>query len=219
MADDDAFKLDRPSARRVDRTIRKVLGPQGARSGGGMPRGEDSAETAWARLKDADASDPVNYSWAEVYQDDAGDWHEIDGGRSGTASVQPASAVEPTSNYYADDPDGDVVLLRRRNVRAAADGTWSPGWVIVSPTVGLFAVKVEKDGGSNGDAATAASYTYTVRTLYGRQLGTAVGQSRPRPKGTATYQAGSDGYGLAFWEGDTLILWDAGEIVGTETCS
>ena len=56
-------------------------------------------------------------------------------------------------------------------------------------TVGeLFAVLVEKDGGSDGNATTAATYTYTVRSLAGTTLGTEVAQARPRSLGKVTYQ-------------------------------
>lgn len=86
-----------------------------------------------------------------------------------------------------------------------------------SPPGALFAVKVVKTGGSNGNKTTAASWTYTVKTLAGKTITTGTSLTRPRPKGTATVQA-DNSYGLAFYDGSTLILWDAGEIYGTGAC-
>jgi hypothetical protein len=88
-----------------------------------------------------------------------------------------------------------------------------------------FPVKVQQTGGSQGTGTTPASYTYTVRTLAwngtsgGETLGTGVAQSRPRPNGRVTFQAGSTGYGVAFYDGSTLRLWDAGEIPITNECT
>lgn len=83
---------------------------------------------------------------------------------------------------------------------------------------GKFPVKVQKDGGSDGSTSSAASWTYTVRDLNGNTLGTGITLSRPRPKGVMIYQAGSSGYGDAFYDGSTLKLWDAGEVEDTGAC-
>jgi hypothetical protein len=80
----------------------------------------------------------------------------------------------------------------------------------------MFAVKVSNPSGSNGTTTTAANYTYTVKDLAGNTIGTGVALSRPRPNGAVTTQ--SDGYGVAFYDGTTLKLWDAGEIPQTATC-
>jgi hypothetical protein len=83
----------------------------------------------------------------------------------------------------------------------------------------VFAVWVSKDGGSDGDSTTAATYTYTVKTAdQAVTLGTTVAVARPRPVGKMTYQA-SGGYGLAFCDGTTLKLWDAGELSTRGVCS
>lgn len=82
---------------------------------------------------------------------------------------------------------------------------------------GVFPVKITKTGGSNGTKTTTASWVYTVTTLAGTTIGTSVVLTRPRPKGTATFQV-SDSYGEAFYDGAALVLWDAGEIYGTGTC-
>ncbi len=87
-----------------------------------------------------------------------------------------------------------------------------------------FFVKVQKDGGADGTSTSAASWTYTVRTLDASStLGTSVEVVRPRnAAGKVDYQSGSTGYGVAFWDGNTLKLWDAGErpvlVVKTVAC-
>lgn len=86
---------------------------------------------------------------------------------------------------------------------------------------GLFAVRVEQTGGSDGNSTTAASWTYTVRDVSSTvTLGTVVAVARPRPNGLMTYQSGSTGFGVAFYDDDgTLKLWDAGEVPTTGACT
>lgn len=92
--------------------------------------------------------------------------------------------------------------------------------------MGVFPVKVQNDGGADGDDDDPATYTYTVRTIQwngtsgGAVLGTAVALGRPRPAGKVIVQAGSQGYGMAFYDEDgALVLWDAGEIENTRDCT
>lgn len=87
--------------------------------------------------------------------------------------------------------------------------------VIFSEDNGLFPVTVTQTGGSNGSKTSAASYTYTVKTLDGTTIGTSVALAKTRPYGLVT--AGST-YGLAFYDGTTLKLWDAGEYPGSGGC-
>lgn len=87
------------------------------------------------------------------------------------------------------------------------------------PRVGiLFAVIVSNAAGTNGTKTTKANYTYTVTALTGEQLGTAVPLARPRPNGQVTTLSGSPAYGVAFYDGENLRLWDAGEIPSTGGC-
>ncbi len=85
----------------------------------------------------------------------------------------------------------------------------------IAAVVGLFAVKVTKDGGSDGTVSTAATWTYTVVDLAGKQLGETVTVAHVRPKGKMTF---GTSYGIAFYDGSTLILWDAGEYPGSGAC-
>lgn len=118
--------------------------------------------------------------------------------------------IDRTNQFSAVTPTGNVEIM------AAPSGT---GFVERPQTVRLwtFPVTVEKDGGANGTATTVATYTYTVRTPDGvTTLGTAVALTRPRAKGMVIFQPSNTGYGLAFYRGTTLILWDAGEVEDTD---
>jgi hypothetical protein len=102
-------------------------------------------------------------------------------------------------------------------------GTGTGKWALVLLGEGggdkMFPVWVVKDGGSDGNSTTVASYTYTVKTAdQAITLGSTVAVTRPRPYGKVTYYA-SGGYGLAFFDGTTLKLWDAGEIPTVGVCS
>lgn len=152
----------------------------------------------YASTRDDLAESDVSTVAAET--DDCEVWHlsEITGGAPLREGDVVIGILGPINTYT--DPGVPTVL-----VNAGQSG-------------GLFVVKVEKDGGTNGSATTAASYTYTVRSLDGETLGTAVPVALPRPNGMVTYQGGSDGYGLAFYDGETLKLLDAGEVPETDTC-
>lgn len=134
---------------------------------------------------------------------------------------------------------GDTVLLSRETFGKIAgilnwivklgvtpplmmqDGAQGPIISIASQSNFLFPVQVEKDGGSQGDDTTAASWTYTVKDLGGGDIDTEVALTRPRPNGTAVFQvgtfAGEDaGYGTGFYDTDgDFVLWDAGETYAT----
>ena len=87
---------------------------------------------------------------------------------------------------------------------------------------GVFPVTVEKTGGADGTQTTPATWSYTVRCKgwdgTAATLGTGVSLARPRPNGKMTFQAGSAGFGEAFYDGVTLKLWDAGEVMNLGVC-
>lgn len=100
---------------------------------------------------------------------------------------------------------------RGRNVAPALDDVW------------LFMVRVEKTGGSNGSKTTKAAWQYTFKTLDGEELGTGAVPAMPIPNGkrvfqTGTFGADTAGIGTAYWDGDTAVLWDAGEVYATGGC-
>jgi len=89
-------------------------------------------------------------------------------------------------------------------------------WVMdASPPGGFFPVTVIYDGGVQGDKGSAATWTYTVSSLAGAELGTVMTPLKGRPFGRTV--AGG-GYGSAFYHAGILKLWDAGEIYGTGGC-
>lgn len=165
-----------------------------------------------ARITEADGTE---YEWVEVELSVDNEWADKTDGLT-SEILAPAQEL----NLSEAVPVDSIV-----QIFSALGGTGETTYwfVYASPSV-MFPVKVQQTGGTNGSAATTASYTYTVRTLGwngtsgGATLGTGVAVSRPRENGLVTVQAGSTGYGLAFYDGTTLVLWDAGEIYGTEEC-
>lgn len=90
--------------------------------------------------------------------------------------------------------------------------------MVVGPKDGMtFAVAVTKDGGADGTQTTAATWTYTVKSLGGQTLGETVPVSMQRPFGKRKHYPTS-GYGLACFNGTGLILLDAGEVEETGGC-
>ena len=90
----------------------------------------------------------------------------------------------------------------------------------VATAQGLFRVLVVKDGGDDGDKDTAATYTYTVKSLDGHVLDTTIAVTRPRPKGEMIFQTGDSAVGWAYRDQTgALKLWDAGEVEGTIACT
>lgn len=92
----------------------------------------------------------------------------------------------------------------------------------------LFPVRVVQTGGADGDGDSAATWTYDVYALTGdpaddpEEDGTLLASDvnlrnvsdGQRPNGT---MIAGDNYGLAFYDGTTLVLWDAGEKEDTGT--
>lgn len=184
----------------------------------GGPSGTDAIQTPYPPpfVAKITGSSGANYSWTEQQQTGATTWIDLPGGRSGTTSVNPANEINASQSVAT-----NTLVVMTAKVSAGVLRYWFQAPPNPAAT---FAVKVEQTGGSNGTDTTTASYTYTVRTLPwngtsgGETLGTNVPVSRPRENGFVTVQAGSTGYGLAFYDGSTLRLWDAGEIYGTEEC-
>ncbi|NNM84380.1 MAG: hypothetical protein HKL96_01280 [Phycisphaerales bacterium] len=82
----------------------------------------------------------------------------------------------------------------------------------------VFAVNITRDGGSDGSQTTAATWTYTLKTMDASvTLGTGIVLARPRPNGSMLTNSG---FGLAFFDAaNTLRLWDAGEVPATTACT
>lgn len=93
---------------------------------------------------------------------------------------------------------------------------------------GIFPALIQKTGGISSTSATSSStFTYTARlitytgsgTSSDYELGTVLAVTKPREVGQRTSQLGSvNGYALCFYIGNTLKLWDAGEIIQGGGC-
>jgi hypothetical protein len=161
-----------------------------------------------------DSSSGLDYQWTQVEPAAAGGWAVMPDGLT-SAVLGPAKEMNGTAGLA----DG---LLIRVFAALGSDGVVS--YWFIAPAPSTFPVKVQQTGGAQGTSTTAASYTYTVRSLAwngttgGETLGTGVAVSKPRDNGLVTVQAGSTGYGVAFYDGLTLRLWDAGEKYQTDGC-
>lgn len=128
---------------------------------------------------------------------------------SGTTSVNPAYEINGRQGF----PANYQVLMWQEQANDGSIVYW-----FVAPN-SMFPVTVERTGGLDGNVSTKATWTYTVRSLIGGvTLGSNVSVSRPRPYGSMVYQFGSSGYGVAFYDGAILRLWDAGEVEATYDC-
>jgi hypothetical protein len=122
-------------------------------------------------------------------------------GRTCTSDSDPSALIDGSSLFLVMEfPD-------------EASGTPTSRYVRVGAS--LFPVAVTKDGGLDSTSATTyADWTYTVKSLDGSvTLGTTIGLARPRPYGSMNF---GTTYGIAFYVGTTLKLWDAGETENLE---
>lgn len=96
------------------------------------------------------------------------------------------------------------------------DNPNEPARMVVNP---VFAVKVYKDGGASGSISTNCTWTYTVKTLSGRTLGTGK-TPKARRFTLMIYPLVADGtIGTAYFdEAGVLQLLDANELPDIETC-
>lgn len=221
---DEPVQIFLSDARRIDRVVRRVEGDRESLVGEGGPGGIRPSRGR-ERVKITGATrDGSNWRWTYTGRPQIrssgtfGDW--ADAPRF-DADVELQNTFEDSGTTASISPIATGIVVDAWYERYTSGSVDSVRWcfcVANQAPSGAFPVQVEKTGGSNGTATTPASYTYTVRDLQGNTLGTAVPVTRPRPNGEMTYQAGSSGYGLAFYasDGSTLILWDAGEIESTE---
>lgn len=134
--------------------------------------------------------------------------------------------VSDASHTFAESSIGSQVLVSASAGSArilwAESGTGSKAAIValtgVTARGGLFAVDIESDGGDGGDyesGSTPASWTYTVSSLAGEELGTGITPERPRP---AVEMLEGGPIGVAYFDTDGLHLWDAGEVPDYEPC-
>lgn len=86
----------------------------------------------------------------------------------------------------------------------------------------LFAVNMTQTGGANGTSTTAATWTYTVADLDGNSLATAYD---PSTTGSGKFRRPTIGqmvaanFGLAYYDGSSLIVAWCNEQVGPAECA
>lgn len=134
--------------------------------------------------------------------------------------------IVDSNHRYAYLPNGSIVL--ETAPAGPVEIVWMPDATGEHPAlvrIGKrsdrpFVVRVAQDGGEDGNNTTAATWTYTVKTLDGDTIAEEVEVIRPRPIGSMEAQA--DGFGLAVWveeDGEwSLKLWDAGENEAVIAC-
>jgi hypothetical protein len=83
-----------------------------------------------------------------------------------------------------------------------------------------FPVEVYEEGGDAGGEYSTCAFTYTVKDLDGNTLkknasgddATGMVPQKPRIEDTGYQAPASGAYGVAFYDGDTLVLWDVPEV-------
>jgi hypothetical protein len=84
----------------------------------------------------------------------------------------------------------------------------------------LFAVLCTVDGGSAGSSSTTVSFTYTVTTLSGTELGTGLSPEENRLENVPYIENPDDTLGFAYFnENGDLRLWSANEEPELESCT
>jgi len=112
----------------------------------------------------------------------------------------PLPAVPPQTKVLGEEPEETARIIPER-----AD---------------IFRVKVTKDGGSAGDEDNNCSWTYTVTSLGGDELGTEITPEKDRYPKCAYKEPGENSPGLAYWHtDDTLKLYEVlDEVPDTTVC-
>jgi hypothetical protein len=195
MASDDAYKIDGATGRRLDKTIRVVLG-SGSSSGGSPLDATKSGETCWGKLgtKVADG-----FEWKEQFRkigsDDKPTWVDVANGRKGDNTKDDDAKNLAVELLKGSAPaSGATVLLRRAVILAkkASDSDpdkWLVRWVIVAPLSFIQHGKLTA-------AWSPGSNTVTLQPVTGPLSGTATSDdpitayiSYPLGKGAVSFAA------------------------------
>lgn len=159
-------------------------------------------------------------------------------GRATVRGVVPVNlSLTNDTDRFADVKDSDATQLQSCAWGSAeilwVDSAGTSGLGLVrlgSMPIGLFPVRVWKDGGAIGSKTAPCTATYTVRTTDatgpatgGIALGTALTPQRRRPnpgKMDCPSDSGSGEIGQGFYAADgTFCLWDANETLSTKACT
>ncbi|HUX16382.1 MAG TPA: hypothetical protein VMW52_07895 [Phycisphaerae bacterium] len=87
------------------------------------------------------------------------------------------------------------------------------------PHAGLFAVKVWKTGGDEGDKTNPCTFVYTVKDVDDHELGTGMTPEKNRPAIGKFTAPDDEDYGLGFYDSaGTFHLYDANEVRKPKAC-
>ncbi len=97
--------------------------------------------------------------------------------------------------------------------------SYNPGYYNLHPN-SLFAVICIKDGGAAGDGTSTCSWTYTVKTIAGKEIGTTKSPDKPRIANVEYEVPNALGVrGIAYIDaGGGVRLYDVCERPVTEEC-
>lgn len=129
-----------------------------------------------------------------------------------TARVWHPDDAAPTSHRLL---PGQLILAQPLgSIAAGAD----KGKTVYSTTVALplFVLQVFRDGGADGGATAAATYTYTLKSG-AITVKTAQAVYKPRPIGKRA-QAPDGSYAICFTVGNTFYLYDVNEVETRVSC-
>jgi len=108
-----------------------------------------------------------------------------------------------------------VVVTRVRNKSFPE----SPKYIMWSPPqAGTFPVKVTQSDGVAGDSDTNCTFDYRVANLSGKVIGHKLTPLWPRYSDTTYVAPAAGSYGVAFYDGKTLRLWQTLEQPQTSDC-
>ncbi len=85
--------------------------------------------------------------------------------------------------------------------------------------VGFFPVRVTKTGGVTGSKTVQCSWTYTVESLSGQELGTVMTPLRRRPAKGAISNPAADTIAIGCYVNGEFQLYDANEVYEIEVCA
>lgn len=147
MAKEKGIKLSEGAIRSLQVKLRQIPTP----STTGKRKGSPSVAPFWGQLGDEDASNPGRYKWTLRDFDNA-------------AWSAHSPAIAAGADYTARELNGGRGPLSGQRVQLWYQGVDADDNLvyIFQLRQGVFPVVLAQDGGADGNAATAVSWTYTV---------------------------------------------------------
>jgi hypothetical protein len=169
------------------------------------------------RKKNTSLDPTVDVALANVYADEynADDCYCIDVNASGFPATTHLLKNAGTAFVWGQYADQSLAVPAPDSITAAKQPR--PVFTITAVPLGIiFAVNLTQTGGSNGNASTSATWTYTAKTLdNSTTLGTVLSPQKSRPHGTMTAATLGSGY---YNSSNAFTLYEALETPGTGTC-